>query len=1459
MMGGPAALWGAEAGEELTPRILSQPRSVVVSVGENVRLEVTATGSTPLGFQWRHDQISIPTARTSALALTNLDRTARGSYEVVVSNRFGMVTSRVAQIEVIPPLPGTLDLTVAPNSNPNDVVRAVVPLPSGMTLIAGHFSTIGLSNAWRVARLDRTLAFDPTFQVNPGADGLVYCMAVQPDGRILIGGDFSAYNQVPRWRLARLNPDGSLDETFRNEPAGQLDGPVWAIAVQSDGRILIGGDFASVDGRSFARLARLTDSGELDPSFGVEGQALVGGVRALVIQDDDHIYVGSTYGQFPGLASRSLAVLDAQGQPREDFQLVAGPQGPVSAIALQPDGRILVGGAFSQYDTQVAPRVVRVLPNGSLDPSFDVGLGPDQVVTSLKLQSDGRLLVGGGFTTFNQQPRQRLVRLLPDGALDPLFDPDLSLDSWVETIALAPEGKLLVGGDFLSVSSQPVSRLARLHAADPPPFAPVLLEQPLPQSVFAGDQIRLTIKARGYPLPSFQWFRDGVLLPGATSSVLAVPNVRAADAGSYTVTALNPQGAVRSAPAQVTVYASPTTPGAPDIGFFGGKGPDGAVYSILPASDGRAYLGGTFTNYDGTPRAGLVRVTLEGNLDPEFVPLVGQVQISPSPQVYSLVRDKSDKLWIGGAFSVQSVGFVPVVRLLLDGTADPSFAPRPPGASGVVVAMAEQPDGSMVVAYGQPPTALGLSLPSTLRKYLTNGDVDFAYQPEVLAVLPQPTLALATQSDGRLLVVGGLGASGALPSKRTILRLLSNGRPDDSFDPGSGANSVITSVAVQPDGQILIAGAFTRFNGRAHPRIARLNRDGTIDPSFQVGFGPDHNVDAIRLLEDGRIYIAGQFTSFDGIPRTRVARLNPNGSLDLGFDPMAGPNERVRALAVDAGGGLWIGGTFTRVNDLPRPSVARLLGGDDSPLPPSILAQPYADPVFVGMDVPLSVVAEGTLPLTYQWRGGAGPLMGETNWVLWLKNVRQSQQGVYSVGLSNALGRTRSVDVEVVVNPAPVNAGATDLSFYSGYGPNDQVRAVSLMEDGGVLIGGLFNEVDGVRRNGLAKLKADGGVDLGFDTSGGPKGTVTALFGTRAGNWIAGGSFVRTNQIRYTPLVRYLASGVEDAQFKAPLFVQDPNAQVLGIREQSDGQLLVFGNFVCLANAPRYGLFRMSPDGSVDLDYRGGRPAPGGLIHAVAILPDDRCLVGGSFGSFDNVPRPFLVRLDRAGNLDGSFNPNLNGEVRAIKPQPDGRILIAGGFQIIDGIPRPRVARLMADGRVDPGFDPSTGPNNLVYNLHLQSDRKILIGGLFTAVNGVTRNRLARLLPNGSLDRELDPQDGFQEGSSYLDEYGVLVDLTAVHAVAQQPDGQIVVGGEFTRAGKLPRNFIARVNDRERLPLLQWTDSGTPANTLALRWENGILQTAPDLTGPWTDLRDAVSPTVIAATQAQRYFRLRLR
>ena len=244
------------------------------------------------------------------------------------------------------------------------MVSSLALQADGGILVAGQFTTL---DAVLQANLGRLLA-DGTVDANfsPRINAPVRIVRVQADGKVLLGGEFTAVAQTGRGRLARLLADGTLDAAFFAGPGA--DGPVTALRVQSDGRIVIGGSFTTVHGAGRSGVARLNPDGSLDPTF-----------------------VPSP-------------ITSAGGPPL------------VQSLDLQPDGRVILGGLFDFVGVTARRNVARLIATGALDMSFDQpsGGGPDGIVRALQLQPDGRTLLGGDFANVDAAQRAGAARLLGD-------------------------------------------------------------------------------------------------------------------------------------------------------------------------------------------------------------------------------------------------------------------------------------------------------------------------------------------------------------------------------------------------------------------------------------------------------------------------------------------------------------------------------------------------------------------------------------------------------------------------------------------------------------------------------------------------------------------------------------------------------------------------------------------------------------------------------------------------------------------------------------------------------------------------------------------------------------------------------------------------------------------------------------------------------------------------------------
>jgi uncharacterized delta-60 repeat protein len=394
--------------------------------------------------------------------------------------------------------PGSLDPAFAPVLGTGAQIYVVTAQPDGKILMGGSFDLVGGQTRVSIARLNSDGTLDTSFDPDQAADvGYVNSITVQEDGKILIGGSFSSSTYQNPGFLARLNPDGSVDYNF--DPSLYLDGPVNAVALQEEGFIILAGAFDVVDGFYRRNVARLFPDGALDMSFDACVASTSGaGATALAVQPDGKILATGRFTFAGGRARDGIARLLDCGDLDDSYapQPGIGASATPYTLALQTNGNVFLGGDFLTFHNLLRPGIVELDTNG-LPTSFDPGNGlAGGTVYSVTVQHDRKLLIGGNFSTYNLQPVDRLARLNPDGSLDSSFHSGEGPNDSISSVVLQ-NGKVLVAGKFSSFAGAPRSGLARLNGDPVPPR----LSQPQP---VAGGGVRFFFQGEAEKLFSIQ-------------------------------------------------------------------------------------------------------------------------------------------------------------------------------------------------------------------------------------------------------------------------------------------------------------------------------------------------------------------------------------------------------------------------------------------------------------------------------------------------------------------------------------------------------------------------------------------------------------------------------------------------------------------------------------------------------------------------------------------------------------------------------------------------------------------------------------------------------------------------------------------------------------------------------------------------------------------------------------------
>ncbi|MDX2301879.1 MAG: fibronectin type III domain-containing protein [Microscillaceae bacterium] len=598
--------------------------------------------------------------------------------------------------------------------------------------------------------------------------------------------------------------------------------------------------------------------------------------------------------------------------------------------------------------------------------------------------------------------------------------------------------------------------------------------------------------------------------------------------------------------------------------------------------------------------------------------------------------------------------------------------------------------------------------------------------------------AVRVQSDGKILL-GGDFLEFNLQNYGRIVRLEPGGSTDTSFHIGAGANNSITAIEIQPDRKILLGGSFSTFNQKNSRGIVRLNHNGSVDTTFQVGTGANNVIRSILLQEDGKIIIAGDFTQYNGMSANRIARLNADGTLDQNFQIGSGASDGVYTMALQ-GNKILIGGKFSFFNGIRVNNLARLN-------------------------------ANGTLDATFLTENGASGLVNTLS-------VQQTDHKIILGGNFSFFNGTR------VNNLARLNAdGTLDASLVHPLAGNHHVYSSEIQTDGRILLAGNFDKLKGPNKDYLIRLNSNGSIHSNFNSNSGGNGLVSTIKMQADEKLLIGGAFTSFNNTTANRIVRLHPNGSIDESFNSGIGANDT---VRNICIQKDGKIILVGNFTSYNGLNANRIARLNPDGSLDETFAIGVGADN-IIFSVDIQEDQKILVGGRFTTFNNQTINRLVRLHKDGSIDESFQvgTGVNGDVLTMSILKDSTILIGGRFSQYNETFRYRIAKLNSDGSLNQEFKPGGGFDRPVKKIIPQTDHKIIVCGDFSSFSGTPRENIARLNPDGSLDKAFNPGDDFNNDDI---EYAVI-----------QPDKKILIGGKFTNFNNTGRAFLVRLGADGRL------------------------------------------------------------
>ncbi len=964
-------------------------------------------------------------------------------------------------------------------------VMTVLPTGEVVTLGRSGLETNSVTGAkvflQHLVRLDQGGAavdgFDPHVS---GGTGIEVLEATAESG-VLVAGSFNRINwDTASPMLSFLRKDGSRDNTFDSRMRSTPFPENWWVGqarIQADGGVVLGGQF-SLGSPGFSNpvlFHRLLVDGNPDPQF-KPISATTGGINRFLPLESDRFLLWGQVNDAP----RTLFVYSATGTSNA-APTVTRMDGPpaIHSLVRTADGGVLLAGQFDAVGGLPRAGLARLRSDLTVDPDFAPVRDINGAIHCVAELQDGRILVGGAFTQWNGKPSRRLMLLDAQGQPDPGWSLGTGPDDGVYALRELGHGQVLIGGLFGSIDGSGPSRLARINLPPAAPVPPRLMRQPQSRIVtqVAGKEV-VEAAIQGTPPLEIRWYRNGVLVPvsggivepGVARLVLSPSDL--AEPATYHVEVANLFGRERSVGVVVGLASGTLDPAFTTNQVSGlirlkeTAGTPVAVTGMYAFRDaaGRAQrilLVGNFTQYDGEPFPGLVLIRPDGTRDPTWNPPAGLTGATVAAAQF--LPDRS--VYLTGKFTrANGAPRDVVVRLTPDGAVDESFDPGdeltvspPPGFPRQNSAVSLASDGNGVF-FASP---AGANLPNGfVRRLDGTGRTDLNFRATNAVLYGSPTvLALETEPGGGLLIGGSaFGATrrtASTPLFRGVARFLLDGKLDLTFNdaprrPDSSAAGDVT--AILPQGTHLwVGGNFAEFDRASGPWV-RLDSQGIADTNFAIRFSGTTQVYPRRALRSVGVLPSGGFLMNFQVSTPAsdsVQRLTESGEIEgtsggaadrmrLPTGPVLAIDEHSYLVSITLRETLPFGGLGAAYQSLGRFSLNGISASYTNVTPPRIVGGlvPITLTNRPGFREPLvlSAVVQADPAALYRWYHGE-LLIPEATGPTWtIDNPQPSDSGEYRLEVASAAGVSWTSTWVTIVN-APANLPWLSTDWVSGERP----------------------------------------------------------------------------------------------------------------------------------------------------------------------------------------------------------------------------------------------------------------------------------------------------------------------------------------------------------------------------------------------------------------------------------------
>jgi uncharacterized delta-60 repeat protein len=331
----------------------------------------------------------------------------------------------------------------------NDIINNITYTEDNKLIIAGKFTNYkNQINVSRLIKLNEDRSLDENFISNAVTDGSTpyfnneVLSLANIGNSILVAGLFTNYkNQSGNSYLLKFNSDGTEDTLFSQNILSKFNNSINVILVQKDNKILVGGNFSSYNGNTSDRyLIRLNEDGTPDEAFNLNIRSKFNAyVKCMAIQKDGKILVGGNFNSFRSSSINKLIRLNEDGTEDISFTEkavvrngVAGFSDVINSISLQSDGKIIIGGEFTNYSGQTGKSyLVRLFEDGREDFIFSEKVVTEKInnkVLNVEVEFNDNIIISGNFTNYNSPGLSYIFRLSKNGDIDNYFSNNFVID-----------------------------------------------------------------------------------------------------------------------------------------------------------------------------------------------------------------------------------------------------------------------------------------------------------------------------------------------------------------------------------------------------------------------------------------------------------------------------------------------------------------------------------------------------------------------------------------------------------------------------------------------------------------------------------------------------------------------------------------------------------------------------------------------------------------------------------------------------------------------------------------------------------------------------------------------------------------------------------------------------------------------------------------------------------------------